>query len=707
MPTGPWRKHAPSGITVWRLAAVALVVLELLSFLPAGGHPFGARSSPVQNLASVRVGSLDATGAAQIQAAENSLASGAGPAGGGVWSCSPGLAPSGGAKCGAAPAANPVHPLTSTLPSWSLVKAAIPPLRQDASMTYDARDKYVLLFGGRGGVGYLTDTWSYGGGVWTHLHPATSPPTRSNAAMTFDAADNYVVLYGGANSTLLRVDTWKFAGGLWTPLTPTTHPGRSVGGSMCYDAKDGYAVYFGGTNTTGGVGNETWKFKAGQWSLLAPHPAPPARWYAMFAYDAKDGYAVLFGGSNSLGSTPVGDTWNFTAGHWTNITPVKSPSPRLAGGLAYSAKDAKLVLFGGVGGSSTFFADTWTFVGGIWTKIGTSLRPSARGSFEMADGTVGTNVVLFGGVPHFGISDLNDTWTFHGIVWAKVAPPTPVGREAASMTYDEADGYVLLFGGASATYLGDTWKFVHGTWTNLHPSVAPAARDFAGMAFDSSDGYVVLFGGVNGSGYLSDTWTYLAGVWTPLLIPAPSARGGAGVAYDAADGYVLLFGGVGTGGTLGDTWSFSAGVWTNVGPASGPAPRYLTEMSYDSADGFVVLFSGGQTYPNSYPDTWTYLAGTWRNETGRGNATPPGTVEGGLVDDTYDGYVVLYGGYTWPGGSLNQTWAFVNLVWTQQFPARNPGTTVGPAAAFDPSDNSVIFFGGAAGSVALATTWSY
>jgi len=68
------------------------------------------------------------------------------------------------------------------------------------------------------------------------------------------------------------------------------------------------------------------------------------------------------------------------------------------------------------------------------------------------------------------------------------------------MAYDAADGYVLLFGGTesfnSTTSLGDTWEFHAGQWTQLFPSSSPSPRIFASMAYDAADGYVLLFGGV-------------------------------------------------------------------------------------------------------------------------------------------------------------------------------------------------------------------
>src|SRR5579864_2096672 len=44
-----------------------------------------------------------------------------------------------------------------------------PSARWAASMTYDARDGYTVLFGGSNGSRIFTDTWMFRAGTWTRL----------------------------------------------------------------------------------------------------------------------------------------------------------------------------------------------------------------------------------------------------------------------------------------------------------------------------------------------------------------------------------------------------------------------------------------------------------------------------------------------------------------------------------------------------------
>jgi hypothetical protein len=101
-----------------------------------------------------------------------------------------------------------------------------------------------------------------------------------------------------------------------------------------------------------------------------------------------------------------------------------------------------------------------------------------------------------------------------------VSPPPTAWSTA---TYDDADGYVLMFGGqdASQAILGTTWAFGHNNWSDLTPqlTIVPGARWGASMAYDPIDHYVVMFGGcpsLDCPSALGDTWSYSHGTWSDL-----------------------------------------------------------------------------------------------------------------------------------------------------------------------------------------------
>src|SRR6266487_5517423 len=88
------------------------------------------------------------------------------------------------------------------------------------------------------------------------------------------------------------------------------------------------------------------------------------------------------------------------------------------------------------------------------------------------------------------------------------------------MTYDPTGAKVVMFGGFDRTgYLNDTWTFDGITWSRVATPVAPPRRAAAQMAYDASIQKVVLFGGYNGRNYLGDTWIWDGKIsrWTQAI----------------------------------------------------------------------------------------------------------------------------------------------------------------------------------------------
>ena len=82
------------------------------------------------------------------------------------------------------------------------------------------------------------------------------------------------------------------------------------------------------------------------------------------------------------------------------------------------------------------------------------------------------------------------------------------------MAYDTNDSYVLLFGGLSepqhnAPLLDDVWTFNGSVWTNLTANPMPPFSSSMAMTYDQKDGYVLLFRGRGSDGSHSRTATTL------------------------------------------------------------------------------------------------------------------------------------------------------------------------------------------------------
>ena len=311
------------------------------------------------------------------------------------------------------------------------------------------------------------------------------------------------------------------------------------------------------------------------WENASTAPAPSQRAWSAMAYDAVDGYVLLFGGlhGRGFGATGLNDTWTYANGTWTQLHPPVSPGPRYSGAMAYDPSDGYVVLFGGWNAST------------------------------------------------FGVA-LSETWTFHGGTWSRATPSvSPRARVSPGLTYDGADGYLLLFGGSvNGRFFNDTWRYHAGQWSNLTTAHAPAVRDQMFMAYDAADGYVLLFGGEQGGPALGDTWEFSGGNWTevfPSVAPGPHTTGT--MAYDPETRSDLLFGGYDSGLYYNDTWNWSAGQWQAIRSPAGLVARSAAAMSYDGVDHEIVLFGGNPSGTTAQLNTtWAWTA-PWP----RIQATPP------------------------------------------------------------------------------------
>jgi Galactose oxidase, central domain len=355
------------------------------------------------------------------------------------------------------------------------------------------------------------------------------------------------------------------------------------------------------------------------WEELSPTaPAPPPRSAAAVAYDPLLHSVVLFGGY-FVQVEAAGDTWEFTNGAWTDVTPSdgNSPSPRWSATITYDAAIGALVLFGGRN-TEQFFNDTWIFDASGWHQVSTPTAPSPRITTMTYDASFGA-VVLFGG----GIGNL------------------PAGSESPWSHYS------------------DTWEFMGTTWRNLSAglSVAPRAVSAVGLVYDAAGGYDLLLGGVSDACAENIlTWTFQDGSWTNRTGPVLTGPGGAngiagfGLTYDPLLNAVLTFGGnVGSpsGGcySIDGTWEYSGGVWTNLTATLGPiapAGRAAFQFTFNSAAGYAFLFGGN--IDNSY----AYLGDTWgltSNQTGFGQSPGNGHSAPGWVAYVLPGTLVAVLGF--------------------------------------------------------------
>ncbi|MCI4320554.1 MAG: hypothetical protein L3K23_10585 [Thermoplasmata archaeon] len=330
-----------------------------------------------------------------------------------------------------------------------LASVAVPPDSSSANMVYDAADRYVVLFGGltaTSGIGGSNQTWTYSNGTWSQLHPAVSPPGRAWAMMAYDSSDGYAVLFGGLNASPAYHDlhdTWIFKGGNWTQLHLSVHPSARDSGMMAYDSTDGYVVLFGGA--------------------VKPHTRPLPLQNSTVYYN---------------------DTWTFSGGHWHNAPTASRGNPiapRAEGLLSDNPSGHGVYLLGGLvksgPGRALGAQQPWAFSAGLWSRTSLCTLPANRTCWSgastgaMAYDAHSSQLVLFETNIQIYCPGQIGSMTLErsGGIWSvtQVCKGTPPARFWPAMTYDGADRYMLLFGGAgqsSTNYTIDTWAFHNGTW---------------------------------------------------------------------------------------------------------------------------------------------------------------------------------------------------------------------------------------------------
>lgn len=398
---------------------------------------------------------------------------------------------------------------------------------------------------------------------------------------------------------------------------------------------------------------------------------------------------------------------------WLASPPSPVTPPDTAGGaLAYDSTDGYVVLFGGsVSGAAS--NQTWTFANGSWTnRTGAGPAPSARSLAAMSDDPTLHGVLLFGGIesgPGGAATLLADTWCYAAGAWSRVevnATSHPSPRFGAAFAFDTADGYALLFGGATSASgvpssdASDTWRFVNDSWGRLSTGVSPSARSQAALAYDAHDGDTVLYGGWGTTG-LTDTWTYLRGNWTRVATaPASTPRAfGPDLVSAPEPAGVLLIGLAGSTPSSLVAWSFSDGRWEPSSAtglptidAGGTGP-----LLAEGPGGVPLLFDPGGTAACA-STTYSATSGGWSDALPTFGDAPCVGEGAAVAEDPADGSVALFGGVLGTTGGLsNATWSLVNGRWSPVATTGDaaPSARCGAAMAYDPESATVILFGGA------------
>ncbi|HEX3746262.1 MAG TPA: putative Ig domain-containing protein [Bryobacteraceae bacterium] len=295
----------------------------------------------------------------------------------------------------------------------------------------------IVMFGGYDGTANRAETWVWGGNEWGQLS-SSGPTARNGASMTYDAVDGKLLLFGGESGISgngLLQDTWLFDGLYWNPVPTNASPTARDGAAMAYDGADQYVLLFGGF---GGTGDDTWTYKSATWTHQNPGTVPTGRSDASMVFDQTRNQIVMFGGFTIGTGVPLADTWVWNGNNWVLLSPAHSPSPRGAAVMVYDSVHGTVLLFGGQ--QFDDMNDTWQWDGVDWTQLSPSTSPTF-----LENGAAGylptQGLVMFGGQSNGTVQ--GQTWVL-GSPFVNPALPTAF----ASQSY----GYTIVPSGGVAPY---------------------------------------------------------------------------------------------------------------------------------------------------------------------------------------------------------------------------------------------------------------
>ena len=170
---------------------------------------------------------------------------------------------------------------------------------------------------------------------------------------------------------------------------------------------------------------------------------------------------------------------------------------------------------------------------GLTVTVGPAAWDPALGSLVLVDGCVDSSC-----------SDIwGQTWFLNATGWSAAWGPGVSATQTtnrtylaySSLAYDEADGYLVAFGGYNAyqdTTSNDTYTMnTTGVWVNITAKDAGCVgtkcytapgRDSDAMTWDSQLNAIFMTAGYNESTdvWLNDSWTFSGGVWYPANLTA-------------------------------------------------------------------------------------------------------------------------------------------------------------------------------------------
>lgn len=288
----------------------------------------------------------------------------------------------------------------------------------------------------------------------------------------------------------------------------------------------------------------------------------------------------------------------------------------------------------------------------------TTASPSAvpvLGAWHELIATDGGGVVLVNGYPEGGADPGPvELWTWDGEQWTALEPDgeRPSGRNFASVTWDDARGEVVLYGGLTPAGPSDeTWTW-DGTAWSLATGPGPGPRSSPSLAYDAASERVLLYGGDDGATQHNDTWAWDGAAWEQVATGGPTPmRWPAFLEQDPASGSPVMYGGHQVADedgppAIADTWVWSGDGWRGIRVGAQPGPLVNANGVVHPEHGLLLV--GGSDFDGDNGRVWRWTGAGWER---LGDDVMPPRQAFGLAYDAQRDVVVLTGGLVEPGST--------------------------------------------------------
>ena len=287
-----------------------------------------------------------------------------------------------------------------------------PQARGHFAMTYDERSAKVVLAGGvaftKGKLSYFADYWTWDGKNWDQV-PATEVGVMG-ARLTYDAKEREVLMFGGVENKSRVSGALRMWNGIkWVTLASEDEIGAADPGFV-YDSRRDRVVAFVPAANGSAVRTYEWNGRAWRPSRSI---GPYGKAGSAAAFDAKRGVSILFGGDRT------NDVWEFDGLSWQRIQPASGPGGRMYPSAVYDDALGTVVVHGGAGTDHKWSPETWAWDGKEWKKLGDT-GPALE--MAIAYDKKRDRIVGVGTTSHEDNKAGMETWEFDGTTWTKVAP---------------------------------------------------------------------------------------------------------------------------------------------------------------------------------------------------------------------------------------------------------------------------------------------